>query len=206
MTAGSRPPARATNAGAGSTGARERILDAAVRLFAESGFDATPTSRIAEHAGVPKGLIHYYFRRKEDLLVALVERLPEQSVPCEEVVVRDDLAASLRGLVAELDRRLQLSPVLTHLLWREAETHEVIRGALRRRFQLVVDQIRRVIEAVLPYDRSGDIDTAALLLARVVDHGHSTARPPEARSPLDGEIGLIARALDPRPRRHPRPG
>ncbi|ASU77829.1 TetR/AcrR family transcriptional regulator [Actinopolyspora erythraea] len=197
MTAGNPPPPKRESDGTGSTGPRKRILDAAVTLFAESGYDATPTSRIAEHAGVPKGLIHYYFRRKEDILVALVDRLPEQNVPCEEVVVRDDLAESLRRLVGELDRRLHSSLVLSHLLWREADTHEVVRGALHRRFQSIVEQIRRVIEAVLPRVRGEDVDTAAVLLARAINHSHSTARLPGTTSGLDGEIGLIARALDP---------
>ena len=58
----------------GDEPARDRILAAAQELFAEDGFDATPTSRIAERAGVPKGLVHYYFTRKPDLLEALVER------------------------------------------------------------------------------------------------------------------------------------
>jgi len=38
--------------------ARERILAAAEELFAEAGFDATPTSRIAGLARLPKGLVH----------------------------------------------------------------------------------------------------------------------------------------------------
>src|SRR5215475_4554377 len=76
--------------------ARERILTAAEELFAEAGFDATPTSRIAERAGVPKGLVHYYFRRKQDLLVALVDRLPDEQIEPSTVVVPGDLAGSLR--------------------------------------------------------------------------------------------------------------
>ena len=84
--------------------ARERILLAAQELFAESGFDATPTSRIAERAGVPKGLVHYYFRRKTDLLVALIERLPDESVERDRVVVPGDVAESLRRLVGQLAR------------------------------------------------------------------------------------------------------
>ncbi len=52
--------------------ARRRILDAAQSLFAELGYDATPTKRIAEDAGVPQGLLFYYFRTKEGLLEALV--------------------------------------------------------------------------------------------------------------------------------------
>jgi AcrR family transcriptional regulator len=73
--------------------ARERILAAAEELFAELGFDATPTSRIAERAGVPKGLVHYYFTRKPDLLSALVERV-------ESVVLLLAAAVSYRHSVA----------------------------------------------------------------------------------------------------------
>lgn len=76
--------------------AKERILCAAEALFAESGFDATPTSRIAERAGVPKGLVHYYFRHKADLLTALVERLPDERIEPAAVVVPGDLAGSLQ--------------------------------------------------------------------------------------------------------------
>jgi AcrR family transcriptional regulator len=36
---------------------RTRILDAAEELFAEDGFDATPTARVADAADVPKGVV-----------------------------------------------------------------------------------------------------------------------------------------------------
>lgn len=178
-------------------GARERILTAAGELFAEHGFDATPTSRIAERAEVPKGLIHYYFRRKQDLLAALVERLPEEPVESERVVVRGDVAASLRLLVRELDTRTEASPLLSRVLWREADTHVAVRQALRRRFRVIAEQIRAVIEAALPPGPPArDVDTAALLLARVVNHRHSVARHGE-HDELDREIAFIARALQP---------
>ena len=52
--------------------ARERILAAAERLFAERGFDRTSTARIAAAAGVPHGLIFYHFKTKMDLLLAVI--------------------------------------------------------------------------------------------------------------------------------------
>lgn len=52
--------------------ARDRILRAAEELFAERGFDRTPTSRIAEAANVPHGLIFYHFKTKMGLLLTLV--------------------------------------------------------------------------------------------------------------------------------------
>src|SRR5881394_1001582 len=53
---------------------RERILDAAERLFAEHGFDGTSIRGIVEHADVNLAAIHYHFRSKEALLEAVLTR------------------------------------------------------------------------------------------------------------------------------------
>lgn len=53
--------------------ARGRILNSAVTLFAERGFDGTATKTIADHAGVPAGLLFYYFSSKEHLLEEILE-------------------------------------------------------------------------------------------------------------------------------------
>ena len=46
-------------------GARERILAAALEVFAERGFDGARTREIADRAGANLGLIKYYFDGKE---------------------------------------------------------------------------------------------------------------------------------------------
>lgn len=186
----------------GSTGedpsAKERILTAAEELFAEFGFDATPTSRIAERAGVPKGLVHYYFKRKTELLSALVERLPDEHVEPSRVVVPGDLAESLRRLVSELDQRLGASQVLSHLLWREADTHHAVRDALQDRFKLLVRQVEAVILAAgVGGLAMTDVESAAGLLALAVSYRHSVARHAEDDQPeqMERELNFIARAL-----------
>lgn len=176
--------------------AKERILTAAEELFAESGFDATPTSRIAERAGVPKGLVHYYFRRKPDLLAALVQRLPDGAVDPHRVVVVGDIAESLRRLVAMLDARLNASPLLSHLLWREADTHKAVRDALHDRYRVVAAQVRQVIlaaggAAVV----AKDVDSAAALVALAVSYRHSIARHVEDDDRMDQELAFVADAL-----------
>ncbi|WP_406641944.1 TetR/AcrR family transcriptional regulator [Amycolatopsis sp. WGS_07] len=181
--------------------AKERILCAAEELFAESGFEATPTSRIAERAGVPKGLVHYYFRRKSDLLAALVARLPDERIEPAAVVVPGDLAGSLRRLVVELDRRFTGSLGLSHLLWREADTHHVVRDALSERFQQLVRLMRSVIVAATGGRLAGaDIDNASGLLARAITHRHATARHTGDDRPaeFDGELTFVANALSAR--------
>lgn len=181
--------------------ARERILTAAEALFAEYGFDATPTSRVAEHACVPKGLVHYYFRRKPDLLTALVRRLPDERVETCGIVVPGDIAASLRALVAELDARLSASRLLSHLLWREADTHSEVRDALQSRYGVLVGQVRAVILAAgVGGLAMADVDSAAGLVALAVSYRHSVARHTDddaVSGEMDRELTFIARALAP---------
>src|SRR5882724_5157426 len=55
-------------------GARDRILAAALEVFAERGFDGARTREIAERAGANLGLIKYYFDGKEQLWKAAVGR------------------------------------------------------------------------------------------------------------------------------------
>src|SRR5947208_966939 len=52
---------------------RERILRAAVKVFAKSGFYATRVSDVARAAGVADGTIYLYFKSKDELLVSLFE-------------------------------------------------------------------------------------------------------------------------------------
>lgn len=53
---------------------KEQILQTALRLFAENGFDGTPTSRIAREAGVSEGLIFRHYGSKAGLLEAILQQ------------------------------------------------------------------------------------------------------------------------------------
>jgi AcrR family transcriptional regulator len=63
--------------GTGLPSTRERILDVALDLFTEKGFDKTSLREIAEQLGVTKAALYYHFASKEDILMALHLRLHE---------------------------------------------------------------------------------------------------------------------------------
>jgi len=52
---------------------REKILSAALDLFANKGYDATSIESIAKAAGISKGLIYNYYESKKSMLVAIFE-------------------------------------------------------------------------------------------------------------------------------------
>lgn len=58
---------------------RERILDSALELFRKKGFDETTMRDIAAEAGVATGAAYYYFRSKEELVMAFYERTAEEA-------------------------------------------------------------------------------------------------------------------------------
>lgn len=53
---------------------RERIVDAAERLFYERGYASTSFAHVAEASGIPKGNFYFYFQDKRSLFAAVVER------------------------------------------------------------------------------------------------------------------------------------
>ena len=57
---------------------QERILEAALELFAQEGFKATSTSKVAKRAGVSEGLIFRHFGNKEGLLDAIIQQGEER--------------------------------------------------------------------------------------------------------------------------------
>ena len=57
---------------------REHILNHALRLFIDRGYDETTMRDIAAAADCSLGLTYRYFARKEDLVLALYRRLAEE--------------------------------------------------------------------------------------------------------------------------------
>ena len=56
---------------------RDRLIQAAIEIFAENGFDATTTRMLADKARVNLSAIPYYFRSKEGLYQAAVEHIAD---------------------------------------------------------------------------------------------------------------------------------
>lgn len=57
-----------------------RIIDVAFRLFMEKGYEHTPIQDIIDKlGGLSKGAIYHHFKSKEDILVAVIDRMTAES-------------------------------------------------------------------------------------------------------------------------------
>jgi AcrR family transcriptional regulator len=70
-------PGRGEGNGLQAASTRERILDVALDLFTDQGFDGTSMREIAGRLGITKPSIYYHFASKEDVLLALHMRQHE---------------------------------------------------------------------------------------------------------------------------------
>ena len=83
---------------------RQRILDTALDLFIERGYDKTSLREIAERVGVTKAALYYHFSSKEEIIRTLVQPLFDQMGPLAEALSsRPDLKTWGAGLAAIID-------------------------------------------------------------------------------------------------------
>jgi AcrR family transcriptional regulator len=84
-----------------SDATRVRILDAALQLFRDRGFEATTMREIAETAGVATGAAYYYFDSKDAIVLAFYDQAQkDMAARLEDVLAGSkDLAGRIRGIV-----------------------------------------------------------------------------------------------------------
>jgi AcrR family transcriptional regulator len=113
---------------------RERILAAALEVFAEKGYHDATISAITARAGVSRGLITYYFPGKQNLVDELLDRYLDEVAAVLDVTGTPDerLAAIIDGILYAAAttvpvQRMALSLVVnpaTHPLFAAAETRK----------------------------------------------------------------------------------
>lgn len=109
---------------------KQDILDAAIQVFAESGYYNAKISRIAETAGVATGSVYLYFHNKEDILFTLFDRIwLELSEQLQVIVDRQDITPEqkLDGLIDMVFGVLTNNPSLAIVFVNE-QSHLIQKG------------------------------------------------------------------------------
>ncbi|WP_415833170.1 TetR/AcrR family transcriptional regulator, partial [Kerstersia similis] len=102
--------------------ARDRIVAAALTVFAKHGFDGATTREIAAEAGVSAALIHHHFKDKESLWNLVGQRISDEFIEALQAALappQQDTGTSMRQMLAAYMRYWRAHPQsLRFQLWR----------------------------------------------------------------------------------------
>lgn len=96
-----------------------RILQAAKKLFAQQGFNATTVRQICEEAGANVSLVSYYFGGKDKVFEALFKEYFPRDVLEGDQITRLDPVSGLKLLIREITAYRRREPEMISLLQQE---------------------------------------------------------------------------------------
>lgn len=141
------PPGRRLLGGVRHTPAQNRILHAALNLFAEHGVSGTSLQMIADAVGVTKAAVYHKFKTKDEIVIAVAEMelatledaLEAAEAETDSVGARKVLLTDVVGMAVERRRwvrALQNDPVMVRLLGE----HEPFRKLITRLYAILLDE------------------------------------------------------------------
>ena len=140
---------------------RQRVLDAAVELFAAQGYSATSVAQVIERAGLTKGGFYHHFASKDELLFEVYGDLITGQLSSLDAILARDLgrAETLRLVIEDLVVSTAAHAREAVVFWRElhhlADEHTAEYRKARRRYH---DAVRRLIA---DGQRAGEFGTSA---------------------------------------------
>ena len=147
-----------------SNSTKERLLDEAMRLFGERGYDATSVAEIERSAGLTPGAggLFHHFRTKEEVLIAGIDRH----------MARLEAVRQIRGAIPPLgDLRAELTLVARYVFLELEEEQELLRVLIsegRQRPHLLAGAVEQVVRGTFNefaglLERSGGTAVGAAL-------------------------------------------
>jgi AcrR family transcriptional regulator len=174
---------------------RERILTAAAHVFAEHGYAAGTTNRIAERARVSIGSLYQYFPNKDAILAEILIQHIDRGSWTEAAdldLSPGTLEATVRALIRDAIDNHSDDPRLLRVMIEEAPASKELLDTIDRHGKLRKAQVRDVLVRH-PDIHVGDPDVAAELIMFTVEmNTHKFMAAPQATPVETFENELVA--------------
>ena len=150
---------------------RERLLGAARRVFARSGFHGASVEEVASEAGFSTGALYSNFTGKEDLFLALMEREINEHAReiAQAVSARDSMAERATGGARQWMIMIEREPEVLLLFmefWAYGVRDAQVRPKVAARFAQVRELLTKLIaDGVREFDLELDIPAEQLAVA-----------------------------------------
>ncbi len=127
---------------------RERILEAATRIFADKGFFNAKISDIARAAEVADGTIYLYFKNKDDILIQIFEQMADRHLANirSRVSAGSDAVDKLRRFIQYHFETVERYPQLAEVITIETrQSSKFMKDYVPKRFFAYLDMVADLI-------------------------------------------------------------
>jgi AcrR family transcriptional regulator len=130
---------------------KQQILDAAEEVFTHKGLDLARMDDIAEETGLSKGTLYLYFKSKDDLIIAILDRIFQNAF--QQLEARQDNELSAAEAISQFSEEairdykmmLRLMPVAYEFL-ALAFRNKTVKKALKQYFRHYMDVLVPIIQ------------------------------------------------------------
>lgn len=150
---------------------REQIEQAACGLFLDKGYEATSMAAVAAAAGVAPNTLYWYYSNKDDLLVAVLDRLVRKALVDLATRQQESLPRQFAWLLGEFQRTSRLVSTVHARL----EQSERIRD-WHDRFHALLEQmlIRQMVAKGLSRSKASMLATVGTFVVEgMLSHPHT---------------------------------
>jgi AcrR family transcriptional regulator len=149
---------------------KNQILDAAMLVFARSGFHEARMDDIVQESGLSKGTLYWYFKSKEEIIIAISQRLFATDIESVEGLLKAEGTVSerLQQLIRERVQGLQeMSDVVAILVefYAVALHQDGVRQLIRTYFQSFHDLLVALIQQGIERGEFRPVDALAAATA-----------------------------------------
>jgi AcrR family transcriptional regulator len=151
-------------------GVKEKILQAAIDSFSQTGYDRTKMEDIAKRLGLSKGTLYLYFKSKEDLFVAICEHNIQQSDREDAgfFVKKENVASDAEQIYDNIRRREQGNDRVMLEMVAESARNAKLRKSMYELHLKVHDHVMQNVKAKVDEGfLRKDVDTSSLAIALV---------------------------------------
>ena len=155
---------------------KTEIVDAAARVFSRKGFSGARMDDIVKETGLSKGLLYWYFKGKDAIIVAIMRRLIEPTLKRAGDLAHAEGSARKRllgfgdSVIKEVEVMQKIMPI-TFEFYSLAFRNRIVRSAFGEFFRVFIQSLRAILEQGIADGefRSVDPDAASKALMAIYE-------------------------------------
>ncbi|MCM0583130.1 TetR/AcrR family transcriptional regulator [Weissella diestrammenae] len=154
---------------------KQKVLLAAIKLFAKYGYDGTSTASIAQESGMSEATIFKYFKTKRLLLDAVLDPLINQLIPMyadnfinHQLPLNGSFAQTINEAIRNRLAFVYTNRHILKILVSELMVNDVLLGQLKTKLAPIVDNMLNIAEQLGAHSDLDTIDILRLMTGQLV--------------------------------------